>query len=268
MQQIKVKCLVIREVDFSEHDRYITVLTEDGRKLEILCRNARRKGSRSANAARLFCWSEMNLYESRGRFSLDDASLVRSFWGVTQDIEAYALACYFAELAAAMSDTDEDVPALPRIFLNALYAVTEQKRPLAIVKAAFELRLMAESGFAPQLAPCAVCGKELDAPPVYFSVRAGTAACESCARRLGADYRPLPAGALAAMGHILTCELKRLYAFALGGESLGALSRVCEEYAVYYADKSFDSLKFYHSLFDLMPAKGKNHPLIDFTGEK
>lgn len=254
MQQIKAKCLVIREVDFSENDRYITVLTENGRRLEILCRNARRRGSRAANAARLFCWSELNLYESRGKFSLDDASLIRSFWGVTQDIEAYALACYFAELAGAMSDTDEEVPALPRIFLNALYAMTEQKRPLSIVKAAFELRLMAESGFAPQLAPCAVCGAELTAPPVYFSVRAGTAACEGCANRLGADYRALSAGTLAAMRHILTCEFKRLYAFSLGGESLETLARVCEDYAVYYAERSFDSLKFYHSLFQL-PAK-------------
>ena len=128
MQQIKLKCLVIREVDFSEHDRYITVLTEHGRKLEVLCRGVRRKNKAGAAATRLFCWSELELFERRGKYALDGASLINSFWGVTQDVEAYALACYLAELAAAMSDPGEDVPALTRLFLGALHMLSTGKR--------------------------------------------------------------------------------------------------------------------------------------------
>ncbi len=251
MQHSKLKCLVIREVDFSEHDRYITVLTEHGRRLEVLCRNARRKGSRIAGAARLFCWSELTLYESRGRYSLDDAELISPFWGVTQDIDAYALACYLAELSAAMTDTEEDIPALPRLFLGALHVLSERKRPAAIVKPAFELRFMAESGFLPQMDPCSVCGAALTPDSVWFSVRSGSAACGSCAARLGADFRLLPRGTVAAMQHILTSDLKRVYAFQLGGGSLRVLGEVCEEYTIYYADKLFDSLRFYHSLAQL-----------------
>lgn len=247
MQHIKLKCLVIREVDFSEHDRYITVLTEHGRRLEVLCRNVRRKGGKG-NAARLFCWSEMLLYESRGRFTLDDAELLCSFWGVTQDIDAYALACYLAELSAAMTESEEDTPAATRLFLGALHALSERKRPPAIVKPAFELRLMAESGFLPQLAPCAACGAELPREDVWFSVRAGSAVCGRCAARLGADYRLLPPGTVDAMLHILYGDLKRVYAFSLGGDSLRVLGEVCEEYTIYYSDKLFDSLRFYHSL--------------------
>lgn len=251
MQHIKLKCLVLREVDFSEHDRYITVLTEHGRRLEVLCRGARRKGSRTAAAVRLFCWSELTLYESRGKYSLDDAELISAFWGVTQEISAYALACYLVELTAAMTDTGEDVPALPRLLLGALHLLSERKRPPALVKPAFELRLMAESGFLPQLGPCAACGAPLSPDSVWFSVRAGTAACGSCAARLGADYRRLPTGTVAAMQHILSSGLKRVYAFTLGGDSLRVLGEVCEEYTIYYADKLFDSLRFYHSLEQL-----------------
>ena len=248
MQQIKLKCLVIREVDFGEHDRYITVLTESGRRLEVLCRGARRKSSKTAGAARLFCWSEMNLFERRGKFTLDEAALLRSFWGVTQEIEAYALACYLAELAAAVSVEEEDNPALTRLFLGALHLLSERRRHPAIVKAAFELRLMAETGFMPQLAPCGVCGAALSATGVWFSVRAGSSACGRCAARLGADYRRLPPGTLAAMQHILSADLKKVYAFSLGGTSLRVLGEVCEDFTIYYTDKLFESLRFYHSL--------------------
>lgn len=256
MQQIKQKALVIREVDFGEQDRYITVLTEGGRRLEVLCKGTRRKNARGANAARLFCWSELDLFENRGRYSLDDAALLHSFWEITQELEGYALACYCAELAAAMSDDGEETPALPRLLLNALYALTEQHRPPPLVKAAFELRLMAESGFAPQLAPCAFCGAPTD-EGAWFSVRGGVAACPRCAERLPDDRRPLGAGTFAALRHILSCDLKRLYAFALGEESLRALGHLCEQYALFYAERGFDSLKFYHSLTKLPTAKPK-----------
>lgn len=251
MQQIKLKCLVIREVDFSEHDRYITVLTEYGRRIEVLCRNARRKGSRAANAARLFCWSEFSLYERHGKFSFNDAELICPFWGVTQEIESYALACYMAELGAVLSSAEEDSPALTRLFLGALRLLSEHKRSPTIIKPSFELRLMAESGFLPQLDPCAVCGVSLEPDAVWFSVRAGTAACTDCARRLGADYRQLPKGTLAAMQHIVSADLKKVYSFSLGGDSLRILNEICEDFTIYYTDKLFDSLRFYHSLVQL-----------------
>lgn len=244
----KINALVIRETNFGDADRYITVLTETGRKLEILCRAIRRKGSRTANACRLFCWSEMTVYENHGKFALGEAAVLSSFWGITQDIESYALACYFAELAAAMTDTDEDMPVVTRIFLLALHALTEQKRPPALVKAAFEMRLMGESGFAPRLSPCVACDEPISDAPVFVSVRAGTALCAKCAQRLGTDGVPLSLGALAALQHMLNCDLKKLYAFSLGGDSLALLSRFAEDYALFYAERGFDSLTFYHSL--------------------
>lgn len=254
MQHTTVKGLVIRETDFGEADRYITVLTERGARIEVLCRGVRRRGSRAAAAVRLFCWSELTLYEGRGgKFTLNDAAIVHSFWDVTRDMETYALSCYFAELAGAMTDVDEEMPAVTRLFLYALRAVAEQRRAPALVKAAFELRLMAESGFAPDLAACGACGSPIEGT-AFFSVREGAAVDAGCARRLGGgDFIALPRGAYAAMAHIVSSDLPRVFAFALGGESLRTLGAVCEAYALYYADRGFHSLDFYHSLF---PAEG------------
>lgn len=250
-QHTSVRGLVIRETDFGDNDRYITVLTEPGAKLEVLCRGIRRKGSRLLGAVRLFCYAELQLYESRGRFSLNDAELVISFWGVTQDIERYALACYFAELCALLCETDELCPDITKLILFALRAIEGGKRPLPLVKAAFELRALAESGFAPQLRVCGACTKAL-AEQALFSVREGTAVCADCARRLGGDWLPLLPSVLQAMRHIMSCELPRVFSFAVGEDSQRQLAEVCEKYTLYHMDKGFDSLKFYHSLFTPM----------------
>lgn len=253
-QHTTVRGLVIRETDFGDADRYITVLTDAGAKIEVLCRGIRRRGSRLGAAVRLFCYTELTLYESRGRFTLNDAALQTSFWGVTQDIEGYALACYFAELAALVAESDEPNPALTRLVLYALHALTGGKRPFPLIKAAFELRVFADAGFAPRLDACGACGSVLD-EGALFSVREGVAVCPDCARRLAGDWITLAPGTLAAMRHIVACELKRVFSFTLGAQSLVQLGEICERYALLNADRGFDSLTFYHSL--LAPAPGR-----------
>ena len=99
-------------------DRYLTALTADGRRIEILCKNARR-GKKQNPAARQFCYSEFILYERGGKYTLREAGLVHSFFPLTQDIERYALACYLAELASALATPDEDSPALCVLLLHA-----------------------------------------------------------------------------------------------------------------------------------------------------
>ena len=78
-----------------------------------------------------------------------------------------------------------DNPTLCRLLLYALYALEGGKRDPELVKAAFEWRIMAESGYAPDLTSCGVCGEVIENPPVCFSVRAGTAADAKCAKRVG-----------------------------------------------------------------------------------
>ena len=148
MAEVKLRALVLREVDFGDWDRYLTVLAEDGRRVEILCKNARR-GKKTTPAARQLCFSEFILAERGEKYALREADLVHSFFVLAEDIERYALACYLCELTSALSDPGLESPALCRLLLTALLALERKKREPALVKAAFELRVMAESGYAP-----------------------------------------------------------------------------------------------------------------------
>ena len=244
-----VKGLLIRETDFGESDRYISVLTERGAKIEVLCRGVRRRGGRLTAAVRLFCWSELTLYEGRnGKYTLNDASIVHSFWGVTRDMDTYAMCCYLAELAGVMTGPEEETPDITRLFLYALYAVIDQNRGLDLVKAAFELRLMAECGFAPDLSVCGACQQPIEGT-VYFSVREGAVLDAACCKRLGGgDFAPLPDGVYMAMAHVLLSEIPHVFSFVLGSDALRVFAGVCERYALYYAERGFHSLDFYHQL--------------------
>ncbi|MCD8355370.1 MAG: DNA repair protein RecO [Clostridia bacterium] len=248
-QHVTVKGLVIRETDFGDSDRYITVLTAELGKIEVLCRGIRRKKGRLANAVALFCYSEFTLFSGR-RYTLNDAEIETQFWGITGNIEHYALCCYFAELVNLATEEEQKVDDLLPMFLRALYALDRQKRQIQVVKAAFELRLAAALGYLPELHSCAVCG-ETECDTWSFLLENGALVCQGCRKRVGGTYFDVPQGVLDAMRYILSCPGKKLFAFAVNTQTAQQLGAVCERYLLYHLDIHCKTLDFYHSLFQM-----------------
>lgn len=249
MAHITVKGLVIRQTDFGEADRFLTVLTAELGKIEVLCRGIRRKKGRLANAVGMFCYSEFTLFSGR-RYTLSDAEIDTQFWGITGSIEQYALCCYFAELAGMAAESDDGVEELLPLFLRALYALDRQKRPVQVVKAAFELRLASGLGYTPDLTGCAVCGQTA-CGTWSFLLENGALVCADCRTRVGGTYFDVSQGVLDAMRYIVSCEGKKLFAFAVNAQTAAQLGAICERYLLYHLDVHCTTLDFYHSLFQM-----------------
>ena len=67
---ISTQGLVLREVNYKESDKLLTVLTAEGGKRTVKARGCRRKGSPLAAAAQLLVYSDMTLFEYRDYFTL------------------------------------------------------------------------------------------------------------------------------------------------------------------------------------------------------
>ena len=86
--QLTTQGLVLREVNYKESDKILTVLTQDMGKLTVSARGSRKKGGGISAAAQMLVWSEMTLYEYRQRWSLKEAVTNREFRGVREDLES------------------------------------------------------------------------------------------------------------------------------------------------------------------------------------
>lgn len=245
---MNVKGLIIRETDFGEYDRYITVLTEWNTKITVLCKGVRRRRSPFAAVLHLFSYTEFTLFENKGRYTLTEAQALDSFWGITSDILAYALCCYFSQLTESglteyrPEEDGEDRQPYLRLFLCALYSLTSQKRKPSLVKAAYEMRFMSMLGYTPDLSGCVVCGKE----PAYFSVENGNCLCARCGSKTG--YTVLGRGALAALRFMVSADLKNLFSYTVEEKTEQILVSVCQHYVLYHSERSFDTLHFYQQL--------------------
>ena len=244
---INTSGLILRETNYRDSDKMLTILTKDRGKISASCSGARSRRSSMRAGTQLFAYAELALYESRGRYSVNEAEPIELFMGIRGDISRLSLASYMAELLEALADEDEPDPALLTTGLNCLYALSVGKKPEKQIKAAFELRAAAYAGFMPELLACAVCGDtEPDEPAL--DINGGTLVCSGC---FAGERAKLSGESLLAMRYVLAADGKRLLSFSLTPEALEEFSHACERYILRCLERGFTTLDFYKSVQEL-----------------
>ena len=236
--------MVLREVKYKESSKILTILTEEEGKLTAEARGALRRGSRAAAAAQQLTYSELTLFENRGRHTLTEGAVLEDFRELRERLEDLALGVYMAELMETLSDEDSPDSALLHLGLNALFALSRRLYPPEHIKAVFELRLLCLAGFSPETEVCAVCGTaELRNP--RFAL-AGGVHCGGCP--LPGRSLPLCGASLAALRHVVHSGAKKVFSFTLEEPAARRFYRICEEYALFQLDRSFAALDYWKSV--------------------
>lgn len=236
------KALVLREVKYKEADRILTLFTADNGKITAKARGALRKTSRTGAATQQLTWSDMTLFLNKGKWTVNEASVIEPFDGLKVNIAAFALGSYFAECVEALSVEDQKDAELLSLALNSLYALSRELHDPRKIKAAFELRLMSLSGYHPAVERCAVCGAEEPEEPMLDLID-GRLCCRKCCHSGSAVT--LDKDSLAAMRFVLSAPGKQIFSFDLAGEGLIDLAYAAENYLLTQTERSFGTLDYY-----------------------
>lgn len=252
---IVTRGVVLRETETKEADKILTLLTAERGKLSVIARGARRKGCKFAACAQSLAYSEWTLYQKGSWYYANEGATLELWSGLRSDLDAVALGFYMAELTESV--TTEETPAAELLshLLNGLYALSALHKPPALVKPAFEVKLLCLAGYEPLADGCAYCGRPDPERPLLDVVQ-GVLRCRACGVRESALSLPLCPDSLAALRHIIYGDPKRLYSFKLGEEALRRLSCAAEAFAAAQLERGFKTLDFYKSLQPVeMPPK-------------
>jgi len=244
--------LILRETAYKESSKILTVLTSGEGKLTVAAHGAVRRNSKLAAVTQLLAFSEMTLYSRRDRWTMTEARSVELFLGLRDDVVLLALGAYFAELTEAVADEDSPNSELLPLCLNALFVLSEKLKEPEFVKPAFELRLMAVSGFEPLLEHCGACGRD-DPEGAVLDLAGGTIRCTGCRPAAGAaagsaGTATLSKGALSAARYILNSDSKKLFSYTLSGAAQRELTIAAEGYLLAHLDRGFRTLDYYKGL--------------------
>jgi DNA repair protein RecO (recombination protein O) len=236
--------LIIRERKY-ENDRYIDLLTPDRGVIKAVARGALRPKSKLSSSTELFCCIKATIFNYKDHYTLDEAEIVVSFFGLRRDLTQLSLACYLVELCSELAPCEEPAQEQYRLILNSLYLLLEKKRSAVLIKAAFELRMMTLSGYMPDVAGCCECD-ESSTPALRFCVSSGRSYCLKC--RCEVETIAMDEGITAAVRHIVYSPANQLFSFSLSDEGEKALGEVAEKYANFHIQRRLKSLDFYHSI--------------------
>ena len=244
---IVTKGIVLRETETKEADKILTLLTQDQGKISVIARGARRKNCKYAACAQSLVWSEWTLYQKGDWYYANEGSTLELFSGLRSDLEALSLGFYLAELTEAVTTENTPAPELLRHLLNGLYALSTLHKPPALVKPAFEVKLLCLAGYEPLADSCAYCGAPEPERPM-LDVTQGVLRCQKCGKGESGHSLALDGPSLAALRHVLYGDAKRLYSFSLGEESLRRLNNAAEAFLAAQLERGFRTLDFYKSL--------------------
>lgn len=172
----RLEALVVGGVDTGDADRVVHLLTRDGR-LDVFAPQAKKSRKRFGGALEPFTTIEAHLSARRSKKAslptMSEATVLRARLALRRSLEVIALASYFGELGYRTAPEGQASAVAPLV--EAAWAHLADHAPSPRVRRAFELRLMIELGYHPELAVCVACGVAPD--PVYLDLARGGVVC-------------------------------------------------------------------------------------------
>lgn len=262
-QHESIDGIVVRVRDMANHDRYLSLLTAERGRITLLSKGSHSlKGSQTA-VSQLYTYGNFEFYRRGSFYILKSGSPIHPFYALSMDIDRLNLAAYLCDVAYELTDEGEEAEEMLRLLLNALYAISTDRYPQPIIKAAFELRAAVISGYAPDLSACSFCGCR-DSETLYLDVMNGALLCSECLQSRGKqakhdsvydDVREaeilslLTPAACAALRYVAEAPIARIFSFELKDDEDCQLFSVCAQtYLLSHLGRGFDSLNFYHAM--------------------
>ena len=240
--------LVVRETAWGENDKRIVLLTANRGRIPVLAKGARSMRSKYVNTTGLFTYGNFEITERNGYAWLGGASIIESFWGIRDDIDRLALASYIVDIAGELTGEEEPAEDILRLTLNTLYAIAKSFKSREQIKATYEIRALAMSGYMPDLSGCGLCDKTR-AECMYLDIMNGMLECPRCMNSLGAkahlmeeDVRtnrilvPMSMPTIATARYIMEAPVEKVLSVLLSDEVISELGHFGETYAIHHLE--------------------------------
>jgi len=198
-RSLRVEAVVLRHSDWGEADRLLTLFTREAGILRALAKGARKPRSRKAGHIEPFTRVDLMLARGKDLWIVTQAETVESFQALREDLMRTGYASYAVELVDRFSYEEGENRSLYRLLMETLQRVAQLPDGFLPIRY-FEIRLLDEVGFRPQLFHCVTCGEEIKPEPQYFSAQLGGALCPKCGPR-AAEARAVSVETLKYMRH-------------------------------------------------------------------
>ncbi len=238
--------IVLSTMPIGDYDRRLVILTKEKGKITAFAKGARKPNSAFLACSQPFSFGEFMLYEGKTSYNIVSVEISNYFDELRRDLEAAYYGFYFCELTDYLAHENEDGTHILKLLYQSLRALSQEALVKPLVRAVFELKMLALYGVAPQVFECVKCGKTEGF--YHFNSEAGGMLCSDCLKSYAKSIKITDA-AIYTMPYIISSSIEKLYTFTVSKEVMSELKKCVENYKELYIDRKMKSLDLLEKLF-------------------
>ena len=239
----KTQGVVLKHMPLGEADRLLTLIAPDRGKVRAVARGVRRTKSKKAGHLEPLTHVTVSIAEGRGLDVIAEVETVHSFRGIREDLRRVSTGLYLAELVDNFSSEQSPSPAVFHLLVDALGWLQNAEDGTLLLRY-FEVRLLANAGFGPELYQCVECSSDLEPADHLFSTGKGGVLCPECRTQPGEAMLPLSLGAMKVVRFLRREPYPRVAELEVPAPLLEEIERLLRSYIRYVLERDLKSTEF------------------------
>jgi DNA repair protein RecO (recombination protein O) len=240
------EAIVLRRTDFGEADRLLTLYSREMGKIRVIAKGARKPQSRKTGHVEPFMRTKFLFARGRDLNLVTQAEMIEAYPALRQDLVRSTYASYAVELLDRFTVEEDRHTGIYDLLAAALgwFAASDD---LMLVARYYELKLLAQAGFLPQLFQCVSCNEPVQEQDQFFSAELGGLLCPD-SREADRQARPVSAVAVKVLRYLQTRDWQTVRVLSLKRPLHGELESLMHYYITYTLERNLKSVEFLHRL--------------------
>ncbi|HEY50523.1 MAG TPA: DNA repair protein RecO [Dehalococcoidia bacterium] len=242
----QTEAIIIKKTRLREADVIFTFYTPNLGKIQAFAKSVRKTRSKMAGHLELLTYSQVSLARGRNLDTIIGSQTINSFLPLKSDLWLTSFGLYVIELVNQFTADNVENPALFQLLRETMEQLCRTgNRELTLRY--FELHLLDEVGYRPQLHQCVSCQKPLEPVVNSFSPSSGGMLCPDCAVNHPSSY-PLSLNAQKVLRLLQDSDYSTVERLKIDAELSRELEIVLSNYLKYLLEQEVRSAAWLYTL--------------------
>jgi DNA repair protein RecO (recombination protein O) len=241
-RSFRAEAVVLRHSDWGEADRMLTLYTRQMGKVRAIAKGVRKVRSRKSGHLEPFTRVNLQLARGRDLFIVTQAEAVDTYLGLRDNLVRLGYASYIVELLDRFTYDEDENPSLFRLLTDSLMRLDQESDPVLAIRY-YEIRLLDQLGYRPELFRCVKCDAEIRPEDQYFSAAQGGVVCPRCGSSTP-EARPVSMQALKYLRHFQRSAYEEARRVNLTPSINREMEQLMQHYLTYLLERGLNTPSF------------------------
>ncbi len=249
----QTEAIIIKKIKLGEADRILTLYTPHLGKIQAVAKGVRRPRSKLAGHLELLTHSLVSLARGRNLDTITGSQTINSFFPLKSDLQLTSYALYAIEVVDQFTAEHIENYPLFRLLLETMHHLCQGSNNETVLRY-FELHLLNEVGYRPQLQQCVSCHLPLEPATNSFCPSAGGMLCPACSQSQPLTY-PLSVNAQEVLRLLQSNDYNTVSKLRMNSELSHELEGVMRYYVRHLVEREVKSAAWLDSLREQIEEK-------------